>query len=65
MTNPASAAAPSRSRTVAYWATTVIIAAELALGGVWDTLRIAYVREILEQRLRSRSEDSDAVIERR
>jgi hypothetical protein len=51
MTNPASAAAPFRSRTIAYWVTTLIIAAELALGGVWDTLRIEYVREILEQQL--------------
>ena len=51
MTNLASSAAASRSRTIAYWATTVIIAAELALGGVWDTRRIAYVREILEQQL--------------
>ena len=41
-----------RTRTVAYWATTVVIAAELAVGGVWDILRIPYVREVLEQRLR-------------
>ncbi len=33
------------------WVTTVIIAAELAVGGVWDILRIGYVREILEQQL--------------
>jgi len=41
----------SRSRTIAYWVTTVIIAAALAVGGVWDILRIEYVREILEQQL--------------
>jgi len=41
----------SRSRTIAYWVTTVIIAAELAVGGVWDILRIEYVREVLEQQL--------------
>jgi hypothetical protein len=41
-----------RTRTVAYWATTAVIAAELAVGGVWDILRIPYVREVLEQRLR-------------
>ena len=51
MTKFASSAALSRGRTIAYWATTAIIAAELALGGVWDTLRIAYVRKILEQQL--------------
>jgi uncharacterized membrane protein YphA (DoxX/SURF4 family) len=41
----------SRSRTIAYWVTTVIIAAELAVGGVWDILQIEYIREILEQQL--------------
>jgi uncharacterized membrane protein YphA (DoxX/SURF4 family) len=51
MTNPASSAAASRSRTIVYWVTTVIIAVELAVGGVWDILRIEYVREILEQQL--------------
>jgi hypothetical protein len=30
---------------------TVIIAAELAVGGVWDILQIEYVREVLEQQL--------------
>jgi uncharacterized membrane protein YphA (DoxX/SURF4 family) len=50
MTNTASSAA-SRSRTIVYWVTTVIIATELAVGGVWDILRIEYVREILEQQL--------------
>jgi uncharacterized membrane protein YphA (DoxX/SURF4 family) len=51
MSNPVSSAAASRSRTIVYWVTTVIIAAELAVGGVWDILRIEYVREILEQQL--------------
>jgi hypothetical protein len=36
---------------VAYWVTTLVIAAELAVGGVWDILRTAYVREVLEQQL--------------
>jgi hypothetical protein len=49
MTDPDSSGASSRSRTIAYWVTTVIIAAELAVGGVWDILRIEYVREILEK----------------
>lgn len=35
MTNPASSAASYRNRTIAYWVTTVSIAAELAVGGVW------------------------------
>jgi uncharacterized membrane protein YphA (DoxX/SURF4 family) len=51
MTSPAGPAGSSRNRVVAYWVTTAIIAAELAVGGVWDILRIDYVREVLEQRL--------------
>ena len=42
MTDLANSAASPRSRTIAYWVTTVIIAAELAVGGVWDILRIEY-----------------------
>ena len=48
MTNPTASA---RNRSIVYWVTTVIIAAELAVGGVWDILRTDYVREVLEQRL--------------
>jgi hypothetical protein len=44
-------AVPPRSRAVAYWAATAIIAAELAVGGVWDILRVEYVREVLERQL--------------
>ena len=51
MTNLASSAAPSPSRTITYWAATVIIAAALGVGGLRDILRIVHVREILEQRL--------------
>lgn len=51
MTDLANSAASPRSRTIAYWVTTVIIAAELAVGGVWDILRIEYVREVLDQQL--------------
>jgi DoxX-like family len=43
-----SSAASSRSRTIAYWITTVIIALEMAIGGVWDILRISYVRTVME-----------------
>ena len=32
-----------RARTIAFWATTAILAGELALGGAWDILRIQYV----------------------
>jgi DoxX-like family len=44
---------PSRARVVVigYWATTLVIAAELAVGGVWDLLRVDYVRQVLEQQL--------------
>ena|SRR6266496_2866647 len=47
MINPASSAASSRNRTIAYWVTTVLVAAELLVGGVWDILRIPYVSAIL------------------
>ena len=45
---PSSGAASSRGRVVAYWVTTVLVAAELAVGGVWDLLRTDYVREVVE-----------------
>jgi hypothetical protein len=51
MTNPTSSTASARNRAIAYWMTTMIIAAELAVGGVWDILRTDYVREVLEQQL--------------
>ncbi|GIG70454.1 DoxX family protein [Phytomonospora endophytica] len=41
----------SRLRAYGYWAATLIIAAESALGGVWDVLRTDYVRDVLEVRL--------------
>jgi uncharacterized membrane protein YphA (DoxX/SURF4 family) len=48
MTNSASSAASSRSRSIAYWVTTVLVAAELLVGGVIDILRIPYVRTVME-----------------
>src|SRR5512138_3614734 len=39
---------PSRSRAIAYWLTTVLVAAELAVGGAWDILRTPYVRLVIE-----------------
>jgi DoxX-like family len=51
MNATANSAASARNRAVAYWVTTVIIAAELAVGGAWDILRTDYAREIVEQQL--------------
>jgi uncharacterized membrane protein YphA (DoxX/SURF4 family) len=47
MRNVAIMAHASRSRAIAYWVTTGLIAAELAVGGVWDLLRVPYVLTIL------------------
>jgi hypothetical protein len=38
-----------RTRSFAYWFATANVAGELALGGVWDLLRTAYVRDIFER----------------
>jgi hypothetical protein len=38
-----------RYRRIAYWLTTVLVAAELAVGGVWDIARIPYVRDVVVQ----------------
>jgi uncharacterized membrane protein YphA (DoxX/SURF4 family) len=35
----------SRTRITTYWIATVLVGAELALGGVWDLLRIEFVRQ--------------------
>src|SRR5262245_11083714 len=48
MTTMAIPAASSRSRMIAYWVTTALVAAELAAGGVIDVLRIPYVRAVIE-----------------
>jgi hypothetical protein len=34
-------------RTIAYWVFTLLIAYEMAAGGIWDLLRIEYVRVVL------------------
>lgn len=34
-------------RAVAYWALTIVVAFEMAAGGLWDLLRIEYVRVVL------------------
>jgi hypothetical protein len=38
---------PSRLCLIAYWLTTLLIASEMALGGVWDLARIQLVRSIM------------------
>ncbi len=48
MTNLASSIASSRGRTIAYWVTTLLVAAESVLGGVWDIMQIPYVRADIE-----------------
>ena len=45
---PPATGTSTRGRSVAYWVTTVAVAAELALGGVWDLLRTDYVRNVVE-----------------
>jgi uncharacterized membrane protein YphA (DoxX/SURF4 family) len=37
-----------RGSAIAYWVTTLLVAAELAVGGAWDVLRTPYVRSVLE-----------------
>jgi hypothetical protein len=37
-----------RGRAVVFWVATVSVAAELAVGGVWDLLRTGYVRDVVE-----------------
>jgi hypothetical protein len=34
-------------RRLAYWISTVAITAELAVGGIWDVARTAYVRDVV------------------
>jgi uncharacterized membrane protein YphA (DoxX/SURF4 family) len=48
MTASAATAASSRSRAIAYWLTTVLVAAESLAGGLWDLLRIPHVRAVNE-----------------
>jgi hypothetical protein len=41
----------AQARTIAYWVTTLIIAVELAAGGVWDILQVPYVHDLVVQHL--------------
>src|SRR5215217_4671105 len=38
----------TRGRAIVYWIATVSVVAELAVGGVWDLVRIDYVRDVVE-----------------
>ncbi|HEV2196841.1 MAG TPA: DoxX family protein [Candidatus Acidoferrum sp.] len=49
MTDLASSDFRSRSHIIAYWVTTVLLVSELALGGVWDILRVPQVRGLIER----------------
>jgi uncharacterized membrane protein YphA (DoxX/SURF4 family) len=42
------APAPSRLRLVAWWAATLLLAPEMAVGGCWDLARIHLVRAIMD-----------------
>jgi uncharacterized membrane protein YphA (DoxX/SURF4 family) len=39
----------SRGRVIAYWVTTALVVFELAMGGVWDLLRVPQVRGLIER----------------
>src|ERR1700722_14256797 len=49
MTDLARSAFSSRSHIIAYWVTTALVVSELALGGVWDILRVPQVRGLIER----------------
>ena len=49
MTNLASSVLTSRGSIIAYWVTTALVVFELALGGVWDILRVPQVRGLIER----------------
>jgi uncharacterized membrane protein YphA (DoxX/SURF4 family) len=38
-----------RYRTIVYWVTTALVVFELALGGVWDILRVPQARGLIER----------------
>ena len=47
MTNLATSVFSSRGRIIAFWVTTALVVFELALGGIWDVLRVPQVRELI------------------
>jgi len=49
VTNLASSVLTSRRSSIAYWVTTTLVVFELAMGGVWDVLRVPQVRGLIER----------------
>jgi len=49
MAHPSKPDFTSRRRIIAYWVTTALVVAELAMGGIWDVLRVPQVRGLIEQ----------------
>ena len=49
MPDLASSSFSSHRRIIAYWITTALVVFELALGGVWDILRVPQVRGLIER----------------
>ena len=49
MNNSAGPPLSSRYQTIGYWVTTALVVFELALGGVWDVLRVPQVRGLIER----------------
>jgi hypothetical protein len=47
MTNLATPVFLSRRRLTAYWVATALLVFELAMGGVWDILRVPQVRDLI------------------
>ena len=48
MTDFAIPAASSRSRTIAYWVATVLVAAEFVVGGVMDVQQMSFARAVIQ-----------------
>ena len=48
MTDFAIPAAASRSRTIAYWVATVLVAAEFVVGGVMDVQQMSFARAVIQ-----------------
>ena len=49
MTNLATPVFISRRRVISYWVVTAHLVFELAMGGVWDILRVPQVRDLIER----------------
>ena len=48
MSRPGGSSPVRRRQVVAYWVTTGLAAAELAVDGVWDILQLPYVRAVID-----------------